>query len=152
MATKQCSIPGCVRSAGFVCPEHMMEVEQNTALQANNTKLVLEKREVEKQLAVEKRLNDELSFGPIEIVNLKKRVRELEQELERWRAFEWTDIADNVGELEQDGKRLDWLQEHIITPHDLWNSGQSYWIADHQYMTTSLRQAVDAAMAWENLL
>ncbi len=85
---------------------------------------------------------------------LTLRVRELEEELEKWRAFEWTDIADNIGELEdkideleQDGKRLDWFERNWCAKIKNKFKEDILVIGGVEARGTDLRQVIDVAMA-----
>jgi len=110
--------------------------EQNTVLQANNTKLVLEKREVEKQLAYFKDSASQFSsFVTCPACTMEEGVitsrcwtHECEEEL-----------VLRVRELEQDSKRLDWLERQVsvsdVCSHLDWDFNTAY----------TLRQAIDEA-------
>lgn len=86
---------------------------QNTALQANNTKLVLRVRELE-----------------AEQVKLKNTVK--------WHIDDCVLFEKKVKELEQDGKRLDWIEANGKAIGGTWT-----------VIDGDLRQAIDKAMVKE---
>ncbi len=159
--------PACEWKDGVItkmCWTH----EQNKALQKTGTKLVLEKRELEKQLDASisqshykqqmKIANRDLQRLDKQVESQHRRIKELEDALESEKPITKTAIVDlpklldRVKEVEQDGKRLDCLQDalrksgfddlvlYFMDAEFTFDDDNGLWSAP------TLRQAIDKAM------